>query len=271
MQATNTIEYGAKFMTKIEWTTSDYIPVGDAFVSISRDLKAGFNSGGGLKKYSVLSHFWRKLIWPCKNLHDELFVDGFIERDIARLFEKYSKPGDSVLDIACGSMGMKKYFSSGSIYNGLDFRLSEFHVRNVLEADPKANLIIASATDIPALQDSADIILCIEALPHIHNVEKSLFEIRRVGKKGAKLICSMQNGYCTKYQRKGPNPYTVSDWTYDEFVDLAGRHGLKLIEGYKKGWWIPLTGWTKLPSYSLPLSRKDEKLNTNFFFVFEIT
>jgi len=42
MQASNTIERPVKSMTKIEWTTSDCIAVGDGLVSISPDLKAGW-------------------------------------------------------------------------------------------------------------------------------------------------------------------------------------------------------------------------------------
>lgn len=257
-------------VTKIEWTTKGYEVVGRYALSRVSGLRSGGNQGCGVKYDSGPKLLLKRVLWPAHRIRSELLIDGFIKREIGRLVEKYLSNDDVFLDIGCGGMGLIRYLPEGRYYNALDLELSEFQIRRVLRRRSKVNLVLASATDIPAESKVASLIVSTEVFEHIPNIGDAIREIHRVAHSRATLICSIPNNYCHKYEKKGRHPGHVNDWTFAGFVEFMNSNGFELIEGFMKGYWIPLPRWLTRTSYQLPMSSKLERLNTNFFFVFRV-
>ncbi len=196
-------------------------------------------------------------------------VDGFIKREVGKLIKKFLRHNTEFLDIGCGDMSLVRFLPSNLWYNAIDISLSEFHLKRVLNKREKINVALASAASIPL--DSASISLAVstEVLEHIPDIDKALSEIYRILKPGGILIISIPNNYCYKYQKKGPHPEHVNNWTFKEFKEYIINQGFIYLEGYLKGFWIPLKIVPGTASYQLPISSKNEFYNTNFFFVFK--
>ena len=258
-------------MTKISWLTNDALEVGGHQVA---RVPAGTNGGvfgTGIRPNSNLKLAVKKLLYPLYRTRRYLLIDGFIEREIKRLIEKYVQPNDTYLEIGCGDMSTRKCLPKGVVFNALDIELSEFHLRRVLDADNNVNVVLASATKIPVESNTVSVIVSMEALTEIPEVDEVFEEMRRVLKPGAKFICSISNGRCYKYKVKGQNPYNVNAWSFEEFVSLAESHGFKLLEGSMKGLWVPLPTWLTSTSYDLPITSKSEFYNSVLFFAFEVS
>ena len=161
-----------------------------------------------------------------------------------------------------------RYVPEYLCYNAFDLSLSEFDVRRVIAGKRQTNIALASATDIPLPAASASLIVSTECLEHIPDVKDALREIRRVASDGGHLICSIANNHCHKYRMKGEHPEHVNNWHYAEFIEEMTWHGYQLVEGFMKGYWIPLPAWLTKTSYQLPLSHAQEYYNTNFIYVF---
>lgn len=255
-------------MSRIEWSAEKHISVGAINLPIADGLEAGHNMGWGIRRHTRTNLGLKSLLWPLKKAHDDYLVDGFVEAEIGKLIRSYVTAQDTILEIGCGDMALRHYLPPGTVYNALDLMISEFHVRRVLGSDPNVNLVIASATSIPAPTDSVSLLVAMEMLQCIPDIDKALAEISRVTKKGGHVICSIANGHCTKYGAKGPSLYSAHRWSYDDLPELAKRHGLKLVERRRKGWWLPLPTWLTKTSYQLPLSPKREHDTAYFFYVF---
>ena len=107
------------------------------------------------------------------------------------MIEHYSiKAGDKILDIGCGK-GFLLYevslLVSGVEIYGID--ISDYAIANAKE-EIKDRLQIGSANQLPFPDDHFDLVYSITTLHNLHNynLDKSLREIERVGKKN-KYIC----------------------------------------------------------------------------------
>lgn len=254
---------------KIEWRAPLSIAIGDASLAVAQNRPAGGSGSNGLRSPSALGLIIKRLAWPLKKLHDDLLVDGYIEREIGALIHQYCRPAETYLDIGCGDMSVRRFVPKGFIYNALDIELSEFHARRVLAEGDRVNIIVASATHIPAETASASLILSTETFTFIDDITAALRELHRVAAPQARLICSISNEKCRKYEMKGPNPLTQHKWSCKEFADLMAEHGFALIEARQKGYWLPIPRWLTSISYQLPFTSRQERDNTNFFYVFE--
>ena len=100
------------------------------------------------------------------------------------------KPGDKILDIGCGK-GFLLYEISLLVpdleIHGID--ISPYAIENAKE-EIKANLQIASATELPFADDYFDLVYSITTLHNLHNydLDKALREMQRVGK-DHKYLC----------------------------------------------------------------------------------
>lgn len=257
-------------MSKIEWQTDTQITVGSIQIPYDSKVTAGYNQGAGLKKNSKVKLMIKSLIWPTFKLRNDLLIDGFIEKEIGKLINKYIEQTSTFLEIGCGNMSLSRFITPPIWYNALDLELSEFHIIRQLTKKAHMNVVIASATDIPSDSNVASLIVSTETFEHIPAIDEAIQEIRRVARKDALLICSIPNNYCHKYQKKGPHKGHINNWTYQEFINYMHQQQFELIEGFMKGAWIPLPLCLTHTSYQIPFSPSAEYYNTNFFYVFRV-
>ena len=257
-------------MKKIEWKIDHYETVGKYRIPCVPNLKAGYHQGAGIKRSSKPALWIKRILWPLVKFRADWFTDGFIERSVGRLIRKYLTPESVFLEVGCGDMSLRKYLPKTHWYNALDLEISDLHILRVLKRGKKINLALASATDIPAESNVASLIVSTETFEHIPEIDKAIDEIHRVAMPGAVLICSIPNNYCYKYVKKGPHLGHINNWHYDEFIAYMQARGYEFIEGFMKGWWIPLPRWLTKTSWQLPFSSREEYYNTNFFYVFRI-
>jgi len=222
-----------------------------------------------IKKDLRFNLIFKTIIYPVIFSRNYLFVDGFIKRETGKLMRKFLRENTVFFDMGCGDMGLSRYLPKDYMYNAMDVSLSLFHLRKIGNRRKRVNVALASATDIPLDSNTINLAVCTEVLEHIADIDKALLEIYRILKPGGIFIISIPNNYCYKYQKKGPHSDHVNNWTFVEFKEFLVKKNFKYLDGYMKGFWIPLTFLPGRASYQLPLSTKKEFYNTNFFFVFK--
>jgi SAM-dependent methyltransferase len=255
-------------MNKIDWLTGTYLTVGDYQIPCASYIVDGYNQGSGIKRNSKLKLMLKRAIWHLWKLRDDLLVDGFIELEIGKLINRYIVKDSVFLDIGCGDMSLRRFVPSDLWYNALDFELSDFHIIRVLGGKQNVNIVLASATEMPVPSSTVSLIVSTECFYHIPEIEKAIQEIYRIATPDATVICSISNGYCHKYVKKGPFSGHINNWTYKGFIEYMKSHHFEFVEGFMKGRWVPFPLWITKTSYQLPLSSKSEYHNTNFFYVF---
>jgi SAM-dependent methyltransferase len=255
--------------TKIKWKTTRYVFVGKHKIPSVYNLEDGYNQSCGIKTDHKLKLFFKAIIWPLLKLRNDLFCDGFIEWEVGRLIKKYVGSLTVFLEIGCGDMSLSRFLPVNIIYNAFDLMLSEFNLRRVLKSNRNINIALASATNIPVESNEVSMVVSTEVFEHIPEIGKAVREIHRILKPNAVLICSIPNNYCYKYQKKGPHSGHINNWTFDDFIKfMESYNNFKFLEGFMKGFWIPLPIWLTKTSYQLPISSEYELYNTNFFYVF---
>ncbi len=256
-------------MKRLNWTTTKKTCIGKYNIPCSEELVAQTNHVAGIRRDSKLKLILKTILWPALNLRNDLLVDGFIERNIGRWIKQLFTDDTVCLEVGSGDMSLRRFWPKNTCYNAFDFSFSEFQLLRVLRKSKNINIAIASATNIPLESNSVSLIISTEVFEHIPEIDRAVDEIHRIAMPGAKLICSIPNNYCYKYEKKGPHAQHVNNWTYDGFKDFMARHNFKFVKGHMKGFWIPLPLWLTETSYQLPISSSNEFYNTNFFFIFE--
>lgn len=198
-----------------------------------------------------------------------LFVDGFIERKINKLIPKYLKDTDIFLEIGCGDMSTVNYLPKNYWYNAIDISLHKYFIRKTFRKHPLSNICLASAHKIPLADNSVSFLVISEVLYEIPDIELAMREISRIMRKDGVAVISISNSYCYKYKKKGNHPKLKNSWSFESFIEFITSYNFRFIEGSQWGWWIPFPKWLTLTSYQLPISSKNEDMNTNFFYVFK--
>ncbi len=85
----------------IRWQTDECMSVGSFSVPCASGLSGGYNQGFGIKRVSDHRRRIKQLIWPFWNAYQYLLVDGFIERAMGRLIEKYLTADAVMLEVGC--------------------------------------------------------------------------------------------------------------------------------------------------------------------------
>lgn len=258
-------------MSRIEWTTTTFETVGPHRIPLVPDLADGYRQGAGIRRNAPLTLLLKAVLWPLLACRDGLMTDGFIERETGRLIARYLTADSVFLEIGCGDLSLRKYLPEEYWYNALDLELSDFHLLRALGSRRTMNIVVSSATRIPARDRVASLIVATETFEHIPEIESALAEIRRVARPDAVLICSIPNNYCRKYAIRGPHPGHVHAWTFAGFREFMAKQGFACVEGFMKGRWLPLPSWLSRTPWQLPLSPAAERDNTNFFYVFRIS
>lgn len=256
---------------KIVFKLGESLKVGTHIISCDYNIfqQKNFTFEPGISKDSKVDKLIKTIFWPLYDLRNFFLVDGFIKKEVGKLIKKYLKDDTTFLDAGCGDMGLRRFLPKNVCYNGFDIRFSEFHLGRVLSEKESRNIALFSALKIPLDPNTASLVVSTQVIGQIRDVDKVVSEIHRILKPNGILILSIPNGYCYKFERKGPHPACTDNWTFDEFKEFMKRYDFKYLEGYMKGYWIPLPLWFTNISYQLPISCKEEKYNTDFFFVFQ--
>lgn len=259
----------SKDPTRLEWKDTEPVSVGRRVVNVSRELQDQTNHASGLRKDADGLPARRRLLRAGIRLHNYLFVDGFIERELQSLLSKHFRSGQTFLEVGCGDMSVNRFLPTDAWYNAFDLSLSEANLERLFSSRERANIAMASAKRIPLDSSTVDCLVSSECLEHIPGVEDALREMRRICRPGAKAVITIPNNFGKKYRVKGPHPEHVNDWSFEGFSDSMKSFGFKKLEGYMKGYWIPFPASLTRVSYQLPLASDREEENTNFFYVFE--
>ena len=252
---------------RIEWAVTQSEQVGSFQIAMSPEIRPGYQQGCGIRRDTLLKFWLKRCLYPLIKFRNDLLVDGFLEREIARLIRRYLKPGNVFLEVGCGDLSVPKFLPRDTFYNGIDLEISAFHVQ-ALSKRARVNLACALATALPVDSNSVDFIVSAETFEHIPEIDTALVEIHRTCKNNAILVCTIPNNHCYKYDCIGKNKEHINEWHYEEFISLMKCHGFDLVEGHMIGWWLPLSTWLMSLSCQLPISVADEYKNTNFIYAF---
>ncbi|UCF81932.1 MAG: class I SAM-dependent methyltransferase [Desulfobacteraceae bacterium] len=97
---------------------------------------------------------------------------------IIRKIEEHLNPNSTILDVGCGPTCTGQLFRVG-LKTYLDPLMASY-LQNYPENLPEGEKICSTAEDIPKLDESFDVVLCVNALDHMIDPGKALAEIRRV-------------------------------------------------------------------------------------------
>lgn len=125
-----------------------------------------------------------------------------------------------VLDIGCGTgYGSFELAHTAAAVTGLDLSPEAVALARSSYAAPNLQYLAASATCIPFVDASFDLITCFEVIEHIHDWQLLLDEARRLLAPGAQFIVSTPNKsyYAESRAQIGANPFHVHEFEYDEF------------------------------------------------------
>ncbi|UCC96026.1 MAG: class I SAM-dependent methyltransferase [Candidatus Omnitrophota bacterium] len=237
-------------------------------VEIMYDSKSSFLENY-IQKKPIIGALLKNIKNSMIDARDYIFVDGFIEEEAGKLIRKYISKDTVFLEIGCGDLGIRRFLPKDICYNAFDVFISEYALKKASGNKENMNLALACATRIPLDSESVSLVVATEVLEHIPQIDKAIYEIYRVLRRGGILIVSIPNNYCFKYKRKGPHPDHVQNWSFDSFKEYMTNQKFMYLEGFMKGFWLPLPLWLTKASYQVPFSCKDEFYNTNFFYVFK--
>lgn len=172
--------------------------------------------------------------------------------------ERYSKAGDTVLDIGCGNGRLYQLFAEMQVsYIGID--QSDKLISIAKERFPDSRFLVSDMTKLPLQNEFADTIYAIASFHHLPTVPlrvKALKEMKRILKPGGQIILLNWNLYSDwareKYEGDEHSDYFIPwkdgsgnilgvryyhGFLLEELHDLAEQAGLSIVEQHyiKKG------------------------------------
>lgn len=148
--------------------------------------------------------------------------DAHVDR--YRWASEFIRPGDSVLDAACG-LGYGSYvlsmLSKGGRFLGIDG--SEYAVNYADSNFGKRALIEYKCGMLPeallALPDhSVDVVVCFETLEHVRDPRALLKEFYRILTPGGRIVASVPNDWSDE-TGEDPNPFHFHVYNFEKFVN----------------------------------------------------
>ncbi|WP_175493150.1 methyltransferase domain-containing protein [Achromobacter sp. NFACC18-2] len=162
-----------------------------------------------------------------RSLHMDMFRDTGTRSDahVGRYHfaSKYVRPGDVVLDAACG-LGYGTYtlkgLTAGSSFRGIDGSASAIAYANTCYGQDQSiafseGFLPECLHDIP--DNSVDVVVCFETLEHVERPVDLLKEFHRILSPGGRIISSVPNDWSDE-TGEDPNPYHFHVYDLPKFT-----------------------------------------------------
>ncbi len=152
------------------------------------------------------------------------------------LAAKYIRPGDRVIDAACG-MGYGTHvlsqLSQASHVRGYDASAfcTEYATSNYGRAEA-VDFVCGYLPDclVPVPDNSCDVIVTFETLEHVEDAKPLLREFERILTPGGRIVASVPNDW-TDETGRDPNPYHLQVYTLPKFIsDLSAYFRLEKLQ-----------------------------------------
>ncbi|HEY9003792.1 MAG TPA: class I SAM-dependent methyltransferase [Mucilaginibacter sp.] len=137
--------------------------------------------------------------------------------------KKFVKPGDCVLDIACGSgygANILSEVPKAAIYAGDIDCNSIANCKVEWQGNKSVQFEVMDATSLRFDDGFFDAIISLETIEHLTGYKKMVAEFARVAKQDGVVVISTPNIKVSSPDGKVMNPYHTQEFTYDELKDI---------------------------------------------------
>lgn len=187
---------------------------------------------GSIKnKFELL--YWNVIRLFDKNLSNQHYKKFFTEYFGLTEESYYSK---KILDIGCGPRGSLEWNKNSKISLGLDPLADKYFRLNPNLS--VMNLVKANAEKIPFKDSEFDIVTSFNSLDHVDEIDKTVFEIKRITKKGGLFL--LITDCCHKSTLTEPQSFgwEIVEKFYPEFeaieVKKLEKFGTKIYKSIEK-------------------------------------
>jgi SAM-dependent methyltransferase len=174
--------FGEKILILIDWVYYASYFFLNAFV-------VKFILFGENRKRNAALTYWLKR----KAVEGELSNDHYeyIYTDHVGIEKKFFD-GKKVLDIGCGPRGSLEWCKNAKTKIGLDPISSKY--QKIGASRHKMEYVESGSEEIPFEDGFFDAVFCVNAIDHVRDIERSVEEIKRVTRKGGKLVMVTELG-----------------------------------------------------------------------------
>jgi SAM-dependent methyltransferase len=182
----------------------------------------------------AMDQFWLNGGYTYSTLRDKTYY-AEIDRYIAEFIG--NGQGQTLLDLCCGSGRLSTIMSSRARVIGVDVSGVAIQIAKERHRDtPNFEFQQMDAHALSFPNESFDTVLFIDAIEHVMDADRVFAEIRRVLKEDGLVIATVANRdsinqiLTTKlgYPEFVTNYQHVKEFSYQELLDLLGRHGFRL-------------------------------------------
>lgn len=160
--------------------------------------------------------------WGDENIIKNYLCDNRIKffNDVFNICKQYLK--GRIIEVGCGSgefLRIIKENTNECKIHGFDF--SESAVERCKKIIPEGEFQKGDIYSMQYQDNLFDVVLCLEVLEHLEKPKIALNELKRICKKGGKIIITIPNGVFDDYVGH------LNFWTEQEFKSFLGESGLK--------------------------------------------
>ena len=143
---------------------------------------------------------------------------------------EYIRPGDRVLDVACGQgYGSHILYSISKARSVIGIDLSDFSIDYANAHYGRSDAVRFEVGDAQALSqipdNSIDFITAFETIEHVPDPDAYLTQLKRVLKPSGRLMVCAPNNWVDE-TGKDPNPYHLHVYTWERLIDECGSYFL---------------------------------------------
>ncbi|ASW04845.1 class I SAM-dependent methyltransferase [Rhizobium sp. 11515TR] len=143
---------------------------------------------------------------------------------------EYIRPGDRVLDVACGQgYGSHILYSLSKARSVIGIDLSDFSIDYANAHYGRSDAVRFEVGDAQALSqipdNSIDFITAFETIEHVPDPDAYLIQLKRVLKPSGRLMVCAPNNWVDE-TGKDPNPYHLHVYTWERLIDECGLYFL---------------------------------------------
>ena len=114
-------------------------------------------------------------------------MGGRVHLHDASLYELLPPPRGLTLDVGCGEGRVSRELA-GRGYDVVGIDAAAALVDEARAADPGGRYEVASIDALPVAAGAAELVICVNVLPHIHDLEAAAVELARVLSPGGRLL-----------------------------------------------------------------------------------